>query len=40
MTTSDDVKARATVTYNAAADHYDDPANAFWERIGAVATKP
>jgi ubiquinone/menaquinone biosynthesis C-methylase UbiE len=36
MTTSDDAaaKARAAATYNAAADHYDDPANAFWERFG------
>jgi ubiquinone/menaquinone biosynthesis C-methylase UbiE len=36
MTISDDAaaKARAAATYNAAADHYDDPANAFWERFG------
>jgi len=29
-----DAKARAVATYNAAADHYDDPANSFWERFG------
>src|SRR4030095_4778718 len=34
MTTPHDAKARAAVTYNAAADHYDDPANSFWERFG------
>jgi ubiquinone/menaquinone biosynthesis C-methylase UbiE len=27
-------KARAAATYNAAADHYDHAANAFWERFG------
>ena len=27
-------KARAAATYNAAADHYDDAANAFWARFG------
>jgi ubiquinone/menaquinone biosynthesis C-methylase UbiE len=27
-------KARAAATYNAAADHYDDPANTFWARFG------
>jgi ubiquinone/menaquinone biosynthesis C-methylase UbiE len=30
----EDAKARATITYNAAADSYDDPANSFWERFG------
>ena len=34
MATPDDAKARAAATYNAAADSYDDPANAFWERFG------
>ena len=29
-----DAQARAAATYNAAADTYDDPANAFWERFG------
>jgi ubiquinone/menaquinone biosynthesis C-methylase UbiE len=28
-------KNRATKTYNAAADHYDDAANSFWERFGS-----
>src|SRR5215831_14247967 len=32
--TAEQAKARAATTYNAAADHYDDPANAFWERFG------
>jgi ubiquinone/menaquinone biosynthesis C-methylase UbiE len=27
-------KAKAAFTYNAASDHYDDPANTFWERFG------
>jgi ubiquinone/menaquinone biosynthesis C-methylase UbiE len=34
MTTPDEAKARAAATYNAAADFYDDPANAFWHRFG------
>ena len=34
MPTPDDVKARTAAAYNAAADCYDDPANAFWERFG------
>ena len=34
MTTPDGAKARATATYNAAADFYDDPANSFWDRFG------
>ena len=34
MVTSADANARATATYNAAADCYDDPANSFWERFG------
>jgi ubiquinone/menaquinone biosynthesis C-methylase UbiE len=29
-----DAQARAAATCNAAADTYDDPANAFWERFG------
>ncbi len=31
---SEDPKAKAAVTYNAAADTYDDPANTFWNRFG------
>jgi ubiquinone/menaquinone biosynthesis C-methylase UbiE len=34
MVTPDYARARATTTYNAAADSYDDPANSFWERFG------
>jgi ubiquinone/menaquinone biosynthesis C-methylase UbiE len=34
METSDEAKVRAASTYNAASDHYDDPANAFWQRFG------
>jgi hypothetical protein len=34
MGTPDHAKARAIGAYNAAADHYDDPANAFWDRFG------
>jgi ubiquinone/menaquinone biosynthesis C-methylase UbiE len=34
MVTLADAKARATATYNAAADSYDNPANSFWERFG------
>src|SRR6516165_3731641 len=34
MGLAEDAKARAVATYNAAADHYDDPANSFWERFG------
>jgi len=30
----DEAKAKAAATYNAAADSYDEPANAFWERFG------
>ena len=30
----DDPKAKAAATYNAAADFFDDPALAFWERFG------
>ncbi|MEK6325855.1 MAG: hypothetical protein AABN33_29815 [Acidobacteriota bacterium] len=33
MATPDDAKAKATATYNAAADFYDDPANSFWGRF-------
>ena len=36
MTTHDEAKARAAATYNAAADHYDDPANVFWDHFGAT----
>ena len=34
MTTPEDAKARAAKTYNLACDHYDDPANSFWQRFG------
>jgi len=34
MGTDEGAKRRAADTYNAAADHYDDPANSFWERFG------
>ena len=34
MATPTDAKARAAATYNAASDHYDDPANAYWDRYG------
>ena len=34
MVTPGDAKAKASATYNAAADSYDDPANSFWERFG------
>jgi len=39
MTTPDDAKAKATATYNAAADVYDDPANSFWDRFGRATTE-
>jgi ubiquinone/menaquinone biosynthesis C-methylase UbiE len=32
---TDDARDRVTRAYNAAADRYDDPANAFWGRFGA-----
>ena len=32
---TDDARARVTRAYDAAADRYDDPANAFWARFGA-----
>lgn len=34
MGTPEETKTRAATTYNAAADHYDDPANSFWSRCG------
>ena len=34
MGTPEQAKTRAATTYNAAADHYDDPANSFWARFG------
>ncbi|MEK6301647.1 MAG: methyltransferase domain-containing protein [Acidobacteriota bacterium] len=34
MGTQEDAKTRAASAYNAASDHYDDPANSFWERFG------
>jgi ubiquinone/menaquinone biosynthesis C-methylase UbiE len=30
----EEARARATATYNAASDHYDDPALSFWHRYG------
>ena len=34
MGTEEEAKTRATTTYNAASDYYDDSANSFWERFG------
>lgn len=34
MTTPEAAKAKATATYNAAADSFDAPANSFWDRFG------
>jgi ubiquinone/menaquinone biosynthesis C-methylase UbiE len=34
MGTEEDAKTKATTTYNAASDYYDDSANSFWERFG------
>jgi ubiquinone/menaquinone biosynthesis C-methylase UbiE len=34
MGSQEDARIRAATTYNAASDHYDDPANSFWERFG------
>ena len=34
MTNLDDARKKAATTYNAASDHYDHPANTFWERYG------
>ena len=34
MDSLDEARHRATATYNAAADAYDDPANSFWARFG------
>lgn len=34
MSALEDAKTRAAATYNAASDHYDDPANSFWSRFG------
>jgi ubiquinone/menaquinone biosynthesis C-methylase UbiE len=34
MGTPEEAKTRAAITYNAASDRYDDPANSFWERFG------
>jgi len=39
MATPDDARAKAATTYNAAADHYDDPANSFWERFGRATVE-
>ena len=34
MKTPQDVKAKVTAAYNAAADLYDDPVNSFWDQYG------
>jgi ubiquinone/menaquinone biosynthesis C-methylase UbiE len=34
MPTPHDARTKAAITYNAAADRYDDPANSFWARFG------
>jgi ubiquinone/menaquinone biosynthesis C-methylase UbiE len=34
MTALDEARAKATATYDAAADFYDDAANSFWDRFG------
>ncbi|MVF23713.1 methyltransferase domain-containing protein [Methylocaldum sp. BRCS4] len=34
MNDLEQAKARAMATYNAAADHFDHPANTFWDRFG------
>ena len=34
MSAPEDERAKAARTYNSASDHYDDPANSFWERFG------
>jgi ubiquinone/menaquinone biosynthesis C-methylase UbiE len=34
MSTLEDAKEKAVITYNAASDFYDHPANTFWERYG------
>ena len=39
MTQLDDAKTRAAATYSAAADHYDDAANTFWERFGRTTVE-
>jgi ubiquinone/menaquinone biosynthesis C-methylase UbiE len=31
---TEDERTKAARTYNSASDHYDDPANSFWERFG------
>jgi len=37
--TAADASARSIATYNAAADHYDDPANVFWARFGRATVE-
>src|SRR5262252_2083389 len=34
MGSQEDAKTRVARTYNAASDHFDDPANSFWQRFG------
>src|SRR5262245_47696402 len=34
MSTHEELKAKAAATYNAAADRFDSPDNAFWDRFG------
>ncbi len=35
----DEAKSRAQITYDAAADHFDDPALAFWDRYGRATVE-
>jgi ubiquinone/menaquinone biosynthesis C-methylase UbiE len=39
MITLQEAKAKAAAAYNAAADAYDDPANAFWPRFGRATVE-
>lgn len=34
MNTLEEAKAKAAMTYNAAADHFDHPVSSFWHRFG------
>jgi ubiquinone/menaquinone biosynthesis C-methylase UbiE len=36
MNNLEEAKTRAAAAYNAAADHFDHPANSFWDRFGRV----
>ncbi len=39
MESQEDARKRAAAPYNAASDHYDDPANSFWERFGRITVE-